>query len=189
MNKELLARVGKYTLKPAIAVLICLGLVFFFVGKISSISDKMNEKNTANAILQKRVEAVGSLQTDFAMLGDKNYNAVLNAFPTTDNVVEIGAALDKLAAGNGVAMTKSFGSLTPTDIAINEPGATLSTIDISLTLTGTESQFVRFLKALEKFQYFAAVDSISIVGGGPQGWDSASTINLHGKIYLKQISI
>lgn len=185
ISKNSLIRIVRYAYKPLIAVTVCSIFVYIFGSRISGITEHIREVRTAEAILEKRVEAIGAIQKDFATLGT-DYDRVINTLPTTDDVPDISAALNNLAASNGMKLNRTFGSLIPTDLPIKEPGTAIATIDVDLALTGTSSQFVRFLKALENFRYFVSVNSITISADIQQGWNTSSTIHIRGKIFLKQ---
>ena len=185
-NKETLLKAAKSWLKPAVIIILSFIVIAFLGNKISETSSRIKETRIANAILQRRVDTIGSLEADLRQVGTANFEKLDRIIPTTDDIANLSLELINLARANNVTLMHSISStLNPTGFDLKDPDYRLSTIDYSGTATASVSSIFRFLRALERSNYLLAIESISLTAPG-EGWFASSSANIKGKLYVKQ---
>src|SRR3989344_771262 len=187
INKQL-ALILLQLIRPALAVTLALIAVNFISGQMVITSKLIQEKRTAYATLERRIEAVEIIKKEFARVPQNTLERMQAVFPPSDNIIGFIVAIESLASRSFVGQNPSFG--TPTQFAKKGEGtsaADISSIAFNLSLTGNAANIVKYLAGLEKMPFLTSISDIQITSGGVNGWESSASEIGRGMFYAKTI--
>lgn len=180
-EKKLFLTLGNILGKSILAIVLASIIVSFLMKEISKISNSIMENKKASFILEKRSEIIQNLKKDFQLVGDKDKD-VEEALIPVDNILNFVAATESLA--NQYSLQSSIKFETPTLVSGN-----IYSINYSLILNGNIFTLINYIKSFEKLPYFSGIVSINYQSLTERGWEDNSSINIKGKIYVKQNNI
>ena len=179
-EKQLKLKVLKNLAITAAIVILALVIVALIGGKITKDSFALHQ----NAAL---THLLASQNSDSVQLKEKlapwvNIDAQIeSAFPTTDNILDFVGSMEALANKTQVAQTLRFG--TPVPLVQADESLSLSTLDYTLTLTGSVNHLAEYLKNFETLPFFTQIQSINLTSNN--GWENESIINLKANLYIR----
>lgn len=182
-KKQLLYAIIPHILKAVIAIGIAIILISLFTTRITKIEVTLREKKVMTLALQQRSETISTLRNTFATIGDSD-KKILDAFLTTDNVLEFVTAVETI--GNQNSMQQSLKFATPELPLIETPVVTVIPVGYIATTNGTVTTLSNYLRQFETLSYFAGIKSITIATGSPKGWEDSSSITMQGTLYTKK---
>lgn len=181
-KKQLTVKIFKKCAIAMAAVLVAVGLVWFFAREIKKISTDINKKILNRALEERRGDSLVQIKNDLLSIG-KADEKIEKALLPLDNILEFVGALDSLAEKHSIAQTLKFGNPVPL-AGSDSGGISILGVDFNLTINGTIDTLVDYLKDLESLPYFSAVSSITLTAT-PNNWNNNSMIYIQAKLYVR----
>lgn len=177
-TKNLLSIAGKHIFIALLFVLVAFGSVFFLSTQISKISTQAAKDRNFIATLNERTARQTALKQEIEMIGT-NDTAIRDAFPPSNNILELITALESIALRNGIKQAPlHFSSPAP----LSTVGTfTSETIRYENTLSVNIGTFIKYLKDFEKLPYFTKINALSI-SSGSDGWHTGATVSFSASI-------
>lgn len=187
----------------ALLVLVLLGWFFVLSPQMSKAGEIKEQTASVEASNTKLMAQIKAAQEQEANLGEaRSYAAALGArFPQTAAQADMFAQIKDAAARAGIP-EKNVTALTPTvpqgggpagtatgGATVPQAGAAkgVATLQVSLTVSGTQPQLIKFLTMLESMPRSYLIDTLSV---GPSG-ESAKmyTLSINGTMFALQAPI
>ena len=145
-------------IKSGIAAAIILALAIFIILLNTDINKHIDEIIAANqefALRSQTFNLLSSSNTDLKR-AQPLLETLQTILPSKDQLITFPDELQKSANGYGVSVGFSFGSETPS--TATQPG----NIKFTMTLAGSFTDIVQYLKFIEGHRYFIRLDSVDI---------------------------
>lgn len=182
-KKQIILKIAKDGIKVLIAAGIALAAVWFFSREITRISNSMAEKTALTSLMESRNDIILKLKNDLEPIGNKKVK-IEQALPPADNILEFIGALESLAAKHSLTQNIKFSSPIPLAAVAGE-SLNFYSIDYNLTLNGSVSTLILYLKDFERLPYFSGVNSFTLNAQAPNTWSDNSVISIQAKLYVK----
>lgn len=183
-NKFTIKIVGKIIIILVI-IAIAAGGVYFFSKQIKKINSTMAEKKEMDYLISNREQVGNKIKADFAAVDPAYQEKITASIPSVYNILSFVDATDSLAKKYSLKQSISFSQ----PIAASEIAGPISLMLINFNITIDETNvevFTNYLKDFEQLPYFSSINSINYLGGGKNGWQENSSINISGSLYAHQ---
>ena len=136
--------------------------------KIAGTREELNERSVA-------LTSLASLRSDFSSKGEAYLNVLYNVIPQKDELIDLSKDFQAIAQEEGLNYGFTFLGETPPS------GDVLGSVRFNLTLGGTFSKLLNFLKNMENFRYLISLENVSI----SRGSEGNMRMDIRGSVFFR----
>lgn len=135
--------------------------------KIAATRAELNERSVA-------LNSLASLRSDFSLKGQSYLNVLYNVIPQKDELIDLSKDFQVIAQEDSLNYGFTFLGETPPS------GNILGSVKFNLSLGGTLSKLLNFLKNMENFRYLISLENVSINRGS-----EGMKMDIRGSVFFR----
>ncbi len=136
--------------------------------KIAGTREQINERSAA-------LTSLASLRSDYTSKGEAYLNVLHNVIPEKDELIDLSKDFQAIAQEDGLNYGFTFLGETPPS------GDVLGSVRFNLTLGGTFTKLLNFLKDMENFRYLISVENVSLTRGS----EGNMRMDIRGSVFFR----